>query len=536
MCPTCGQPVWEDRKTGAMLDGTGMKTAAHKCSRKAPEVLTTIPFVSDEELLSITTGKICDSLAAHEPNPYLHDPVGWVKATLNEHLWSKQVEIMESVRDNRYTCVPSCHGAGKSFLASRTVSWWIDVHQPGTAFAVSTAPTAAQVEAVLWREIRRAHRKGHLSGYITQGSVPQWKLGTRQDAEIVAYGRKPADTDADAFQGIHQLYLLVVIDEANGIPKVLWDAVDSLATNENCRVLAIGNPDNPDSHFRAICQPGSGWNKIRIDALKTPNFTEEYVPEGLKDLLVSEEWVRERLLRWGKGSPLWRSKVRGEFPDITSDTMIAPSWIEAAQMRHGTMKRRGVRGQLGCDIARFGDDESVIYRNRDGRIDLIGAWNKQDTMTTTGHIVRYQKQMEGLPAVVDEVGIGAGVVDRLRELGQEVLGFNGGHVPFDTEKFVNMNSEAWWRARELFENGEIGIPPEDDILAGQLLNRKWSVTSNGKIKVESKEDYRKRTHASSPDRADACIYALVPFGSSGSLMINEQPAETITGDLMTKVW
>src|SRR5689334_4681109 len=97
-------------------------------------------------------------------HPYLADPVGWVQGVLGEHVWSKQREIAEAVRDHRKVAVPSCHEAGKSWLASRIVAWWLAVHKPGEAFAVTTAPTAPQVRAILWREINRAHRKGNLPG------------------------------------------------------------------------------------------------------------------------------------------------------------------------------------------------------------------------------------------------------------------------------------------------------------------------------------------------------------------------------------
>jgi hypothetical protein len=142
-------------------------------------------------------------LRHYEPqpaSPYVADPVGWVRDRLREHLWSKQAEIASSVVGHRYTAVQSCHDAGKSFLAARLTAWWLDVHPAGEAFVVTTAPTAPQVSAILWREIGKAHKKGRLTGRITGGSVPEWKL---DDGEIIAYGRKPADYDQAAFQGIH---------------------------------------------------------------------------------------------------------------------------------------------------------------------------------------------------------------------------------------------------------------------------------------------------------------------------------------------
>jgi hypothetical protein len=162
---------------------------------------------------------------------YGADPVRWVRERLKQVAWSKQREILAAIRDHRKTAVRSCHGVGKSHIAAVAVAHWLDTHPPGEAFVVTTAPTAAQVRAILWRYIRRNHKRGGLPGRVNQ---TEWFI----DDEIVAYGRKPADQDESAFQGIHARFVLVVIDEACGVPEQLWIAADALATNVDCRILA----------------------------------------------------------------------------------------------------------------------------------------------------------------------------------------------------------------------------------------------------------------------------------------------------------
>ena len=238
---------------------------------------------------------------------YRDDPVGFITEQLDEFIWSKQREIAEAVRDHRHVAVQSAHDTGKSFIAARLVAWWLSVHEPGEAFAVTSAPTFAQVRAILWREIGRAHRRGKLPGRTNQ---TEWHLGP----EIVAMGRKPADYDEDAFQGIHARYVLVVLDEAGGISAALWTAAETITTNEGSRILAIGNPDSPLTHFAGVCKPESGWKTIHVDGLESPNFTDEPVPEELRSLLLSPTWVEERSQDWGEDSPLYESKVRGRFP------------------------------------------------------------------------------------------------------------------------------------------------------------------------------------------------------------------------------
>src|SRR5215213_2114124 len=133
-----------------------------------------------------------------------------------------------------------------------------------------------------------AHKKAGLPGRITLDA--KWYIGN----ELVAYGRKPADYDPAAFQGIHARYVLVIIDEAGGVRKSIVDAVDDLATNIDARVVAVWNRDDPSSHFATISKPGSGWAVKRISAFDTPAYTGEQWPPELLPLLVSPEWVEER--------------------------------------------------------------------------------------------------------------------------------------------------------------------------------------------------------------------------------------------------
>jgi hypothetical protein len=156
------------------------------------------------------------------------------------------------------------------------------------------------VHAILWRYIGQAHRKGNLPGRITLDD--QWYMGPG-GKELVAFGRKPADHDKSAFHGVHALNPLILVDEACGVPKSIFDAVDALATNSNARVLAIGNPDDPSSHFAQICKPRSCWHVITVPAFDTPAYTGEEIPEELLPLLVSPEWVEERKLPLGCHQP-----------------------------------------------------------------------------------------------------------------------------------------------------------------------------------------------------------------------------------------
>lgn len=445
-----------------------------------------------------------------EPHKHLADPAGWVDAN-GGFLWSKQIEIAESVRDNRYTAVPSCHDAGKSRGAAEIGAWWLDVHEPGEAFVVTTAPTDRQVKAILWRELSRVRRRADVDGRITLDA--QWYMPIGGEDELVAYGRKPQDLKnpedaASAFQGIHARYVLVILDEAGGIPLWLWNGVDSIVTNEGARVLAIGNPDSAGTQFEKVCRPGSGWNVVRIDGYQTPNFTGEQVPEALAEGLLSKTWVEERCKRWGVNSAIFQSKVRGVFPKAADDLIISPALVSSARERDLSGDAIADPGHYGWDIARYGSDETVGYLNRAGMVRLIYSKHKQDTATTTDDIDHEIARHTDRASHIDHVGVGAGVYDRLRKRERRVHGFGAGERALDPRRFVNRRSEAWWALREAFEEGLVDLDPEDDELASQLQAPKWSRDARGRVVLESKDDMKKRG-VESPDRADAVVMSFL---------------------------
>lgn len=458
------------------------------------------------------------------PNPWLHDPAGWIHDKLGEHLWSKQIEIAQALHDHRKVAVKACHGPGKSYLGGRIICWWIDVHPIGEAFAASTAPSDPQVKAILWREITRAHRKGNLTGRVTLDA--QWKTAT---GDLVAYGRKPADHDEHGFQGIHDRYVLVVLDEACGIPKTLWTATDTLVTNEDARILAIGNPDDPTSEFAQVCagspEDGTsgmsreGWWVIGISVFDTPNFTGEPVPDQLRQLLPSRVWVEERKLNWGEGSPLYTSKVLGLFPEDASDGVIPWSWLKRCQGEAATAGVGPLRVpvELGVDVgASEGGDETVIMCRqgptaRGNPVRLRTQESEEIVDAVIAEVVA-----TGATAVkVDVIGVGFGVAGSLRrrvqtEVGWKVavIGVNVAEAASQPTRFVNKRAEMWWEiGREWSKDGAWDLSELADDVLNELAMPKYREV-NGRVQIEGKEDIRKRL-GRSPDNADAVLLAFL---------------------------
>jgi hypothetical protein len=455
---------------------------------------------------SLLTGKSAWDLAAdriefdQKQRELAANPVLWIQETLGESPWSKQQEIAMSVRDNRRTAVKSCHDVGKSYIASRLVAWWISTHPPGEAFVVTSAPTFTQVKAILWREIGKAHAKGNLPGYTNE---TEWKLDNK---ELVGFGRKPSDYSPTAFQGIHARYVLVVLDEACGIPESLWDAADTLIPNEASRILAIGNPDDPTSEFARIARPGTDWNTIRISAFDSPNFTGEDVPEDVKELLISPTWVEEKRKKWSENHPFWQSKVLGMFPQQSATALLPLNLLFDAQRRELAVDEESHK-VLGVDVARFGTDRTVMALRNGGRGRIVYNNTGNDTMETAAQVRHFIRTLKVDLAAIDVVGVGGGVYDRLLEDNEPVHEMIASGRARDYDTFANCRAEWYWHLRELLEKGEVDIDEDDEELIAELAGIQFKIDTRGRIIIESKEDMKKRGQQS-PDLADAFILAF----------------------------
>jgi hypothetical protein len=439
---------------------------------------------------------------------YQTDPIGWIQRRLSEHVWSKQAEIMQSLVDHKKTAVKSCHGVGKSHIASRAVTWWVDTNDVDDLFVVTTAPTFPQVRAILWRYIRQAHRKYNLRGRTNQ---VEWMI----DDELVAFGRKPADHDAAGFQGIHARKVLVVVDEACGINEQLWYAIDSLTTNEGCRILAIGNPDDPTSHFKKICEPGSGWNTIRISAFDSPNLTGEPVPARLAEMLISESWVKEKADEWGVDNPVYISKVDGDFPTQDPTAVIRNQDVVRARLSDLVYNEQQLLPvELGVDVG-GGGDLTVVRERRGpqaGRQWTMLSDRPEDLGPWLTNII----QITGATSVkIDSIGIGWGLIGEMRnranrrEHSAAIYGVNVAVRSDQPDKYAKLRDQIWWEAREALgaSKWDLGSMDDADATHAELVEPRWGHDQSGRIVIESKDEYRKRNHGKSPDRADALLLA-----------------------------
>lgn len=459
-------------------------------------------------------GQLAESFS--KDNSIIH-PVEWAERR-GMQLWSKQKEIAQSLIDNKKTAVRSGHATGKSFTAAMLAAWWIDSHPVDDVFVITTAPSSKQVHGILWEYIRKIHRNVGLDGKVQLSD--NWLIGDR----LVGFGRKPQDYDEYSFQGFHRKYVLVILDEAGGLNKWLWDAANLVTTSAFCRILAIGNPDDPSSQFAEVSREGSTWNKIKIPVHSSPNFTNESVGLEISENLVDEEWVESSRIDWGgEGHPFWTSKVLAEFPEVDQYAVIPLSWVRMANARWEQWFEHGDqpfgRRVFGVDVARMGADKTAIAHRQGNVIIDIQTMAKLDTESVADAVKLVTTRSDKI--VVDVIGIGAGVYDKLKKQGYSVVGFNAGARTSEMDVsrkmgFVSLRSAGWWRLREALDPGrgsELCLPYDERLTADLITPRWWP--QGGKYAVESKDDIRYRIKRST-DKADAVIMAT--WVSSGSII------------------
>ena len=482
---------------------------------------------------NVIDGVIADLKRRSANSRYAEDPVAWARDVLGKHMWSKQAEIAMSVVENSHTAVVSCNGAGKSAVAGILGAWWVATRDVYDVALICSAPTYPQIARVLFRELKDNHKIAGERGYPLPGHINQseeWKLQDEYGT-LIGFGRRPADTDiVSAFQGIHRRYVFVVLDEAGGIPLDLYTATEAVTNTEGARVLAIGNPDRRGTEFHRIFREDPTWNKIKISAYDTPNFTDEKVPEELKPLLIQSEWVEKQKISWGEESARFKSKVLGEFPDEADNTFFAQNNIDSAVDAEieDDSEQKAV---LGVDVARFGEDESVVYINRNGRVRKLDTWSKA-TATETANRVHRLAIDHGVKEVrVDAAGLGGPVVDLLASIADNkyiVISMLGSAASPDRTRWHNARAATYDHLREQMAMGKIDIDPDDKILIDEMLMIQYKFTPKGAILIESKDDMKSRG-VKSPDSLDAVVYACADLTS-----VTESPyGDKGVGDIMT---
>ncbi|WP_214659091.1 terminase B [Candidatus Formimonas warabiya] len=324
-------------------------------------------------------------------------------------------------------------------------------------------------------------------------------------------------TRPENMQGFHEDYMLLIVDEASGVADPILEPILGTLTGYENKLLMCGNPTKISGVFY------DSHNKDR-DLYKTHKVS------SLDSKRTSKENIEMLIRKYGRDSDVVRVRVYGEFPKTEPDTLIALEVVELAA-KTSKVNPTGSILHLGVDVARFGDDETVIAPRIGGKVFPLHGYNKQDTMKTAGWVLNIARSFrEQRPDIwmvvikVDDTGVGGGVTDRLNEVILEdglpyiVVPVNNGGKSDDEEgHFENKGTESWVVVKEIlqqnfsnFVQGQEALVelPNDEKLISQLTTRKYRMTSKGRIALERKEDMKKRG-LPSPDRADAVVLSFI---------------------------
>lgn len=438
---------------------------------------------------------------------YKTDIALWAKDKLGYTLWSKQIEIANALLKYRRVAVKSGHGVGKSFVASIIIAWWVDTRKNVDSLAVSTAPVQDQL-SIIWGYLRDHHNKGNLTGRITLEN--DWR---GDDESSRAEGRKPSNTNQHAFQGRHRRQgVLAVMDESCGIPETIFTGVSAITTGKYDMALAIGNPDDINTPFGNIWKNNSQtWHKMTLNSYDSPNITGEPFPEEDSGGLVTREWIETMKLEWGEDSPMFKSKVLGEFSESSTSTLFTVGTLSIGRYTELDIKQES-KPRLGVDVARMGDDSTVVYKFQDGVLRFLAKWSKTDTVETANRIVQLAFEEDACEVRIDGVGLGAGVYDQVaaRSEGRfETIGIIGNAASSDIDKWINTRAEMYDEVRRRMFQGQIDMDGEDVPLNKELGSLEYHFkNSRSSLQIASKEEIRKKT-GKSPDFADAAMYAAM---------------------------
>ena len=432
---------------------------------------------------------------------YANDPEGFSREVLGFTPWEKQAAIGKSLVEEQRVTVVSCNGAGKTCWAARILLWFLYTRRD--AIVVTTAPTWHQV-GLLWREVRAAFSssKFHLKGELMQ---------TRLDLEPQHFAMGLSTDKEERFQGFHAKGsepggdggLLVIVDEASGVADHIFDAMRGYLTSPNCYVLLIGNGNRSEGAFYESHQRGR-WDRFSIAA--------HDVPEDI----MSRDWITEQGEYWGEDSPQYFVRVLGKFPPKGGDYQLIPQWLIEGALEEEPTANEG--RHIGVDVARSGADSSVAVITVDGVIKHTDRWDSEDLMETAKRTLRLAAQwnVPGENIHVDMDGLGAGVVDRIREEGSDCDPVDFGGKPLGdwdwlvgTEvKILNRRAELHWIGRMALLNHHAQIPEEyKPTVWRQLAWTNFEYNEKGLLKMESKDKIRARFGAS-PDFADAWYLTL----------------------------
>ena len=421
-----------------------------------------------------------------------------------------------------HVTVRSGHGVGKTSCLAWLVLWFLcfrdDCKIP------CTAPSSHQLFDLLWAEIAKWRGKmiPFYGRHIDVRSDRVFIIG--HDKTRFAVARTARKEAPEALQGFHATNLLFLIDEASGVEDPVFEVAEGALSTPGARVLMAGNPTRTDGYFY------DSHNRNR----------ESWIPLHFSSgdsVLVDGCFADTMAKKYGKDSNVYCVRVLGDFPESSDDVLIPLDWLTSAVDRD--IATDTATRIAGLDVARFGDDASAIVIRQGKMVVHVDQWRGKDLMQTVGKVAAMFRDRDPKTRFdrvhVDSIGMGAGVEDRLAEIGVPVMGVNVAETSAGLEKFARLRDELWWKAREWFGKKDVRIDPKcstggEDLMQqmiGELSSAKYTYTSSGKVKAEGKDE-RKKRGLESPNIADALCLTFAEGRAASRTKANLPKPEAIS--------
>jgi hypothetical protein len=439
----------------------------------------------------------------------LADPLYFSDELLPRRRWQRQADIRTAIAKHRYTHIRSANGVGKTNELAALMCEY-GATRPFSRTVVTCSSFNAGRDTI-WKEFLGLYESARvpLGGRIIDSECT-WEIAPGWDVAI-CNPEKP-----DSLQGRRGAEVLLIVDEAQNVRADFVAPLKSLMTAEASRMVMSGNPLYASGAFREAAYDPETWHLMRIDGLEHPNVV---TGTNVFPRAITRLWVAERLKEYGSETdPRYVARVRGDFPTAASlRQVIALQWLEnCAEIVPPVTEQF----RMGVDLARAGGDANAItILDEHRRVVHHETWHEDDTQVSIGHVMSVAKDWGVVPEniAVDACGLGGPIVDQLWAAGWSVepVDFGAGpeyewiEVTGQTTEFVNRRAELYWVARELLRLGLVSIPRGFAMIWRDLqaVERKPEPSDGGRIKLEPKEDVRKRI-GRSPDSGDSFVLAL----------------------------
>lgn len=452
---------------------------------------------------------------------YQKNPVLFAKEVCSYNPDEWQRNVLMDIAGYTKVSVRSGHGVGKTSVEAIVLLWFLSCFR--FPKVIATAPTRQQLNDILWSEVEKWRSKSPLlQELLTWTKTYVYMKGYEKRWFAVA---KTA-SEPENMQGFHEENMLIIVDEASGVEDDIMEAILATLSGKNNKLLMCANPTRTTGTFYDSHNRDRGMYKChRVSSLDSTRTNKENIAAFIR--------------KYGEHSNVVKVRVYGDFPAQEDDVFLPLSLIEQTVVNEIDTEKI-YKITMGVDVARYGDDETVIVTNVGGKIDIPVVRHGQSLMTTVGDIVMQYKRLikeypnyKGVITVnIDDTGLGGGVTDRLEEVKieerlrrLEIVPVNFGSKPpqdGSEDRYQDISTYMWATLKTLMENKEVSIANDEELVA-QLSVRKYSITSTGKIMLESKKAMKDRG-IKSPDRGDAVVLSCFSQNKIYSIFVEKTEA------------